>query len=200
MLISVLLILLIAAGGFALSYLIEADEPFLWRASAGVIIGSSLYGTATFILGCIVGLTIASPVALLLTLAPLLLFRDKSRWKHFKIDWQRATNKMQGGSWAKFLRFAFYAFFFLVFCFLFAQAMYLTPAGIYTGGAQNGGDLPFHLGAIFSFTDGANFPPQNPSYAGATFSYPFIADMVTAGFLKLGADVRGRPRPLRAEL
>ena len=43
MLISVLLILLIAAGGFALSYLIEADEPFLWRASAGVIIGSSLY-------------------------------------------------------------------------------------------------------------------------------------------------------------
>jgi hypothetical protein len=68
--------------------------------------------------------------------------------------------------------------------------MYQTPAGIYTGGAQNGGDLPFHLGAIFSFTDGRNFPPQNPSYAGATFSYPFIADMVTAGFMKFGADVR----------
>lgn len=190
MLISLMLILLITAGGFALSYLIESDEPFLWRAAAGLVVGSSIYGTITFVLACFFGLTAASPIALILTLAPLILFRDKARWKQFKIDWQRATNKMQGGSWAKFLRFAFYALFFLVFCFLFAQAMFQTPAGIYTGGAQNGGDLPFHLGAIFSFTDGANFPPQNPSYAGATFSYPFIADIVTAGFMKFGADVR----------
>ena len=190
MLISLMLILLITAGGFALSYLIESDEPFLWRAAAGLVVGSSIYGTITFVLACFFGLTAASPIALILTLAPLILFRDKARWKQFKIDWQRATNKMQGGSWAKFLRFSFYALFFLVFCFLFAQAMFQTPAGIYTGGAQNGGDLPFHLGAIFSFTDGANFPPQNPSYAGATFSYPFIADIVTAGFMKFGADVR----------
>jgi hypothetical protein len=191
MLISILLVLLIAAGGSAFTYLVDADEPFLWRASAGVVIGSSIYGTAALVLACMVGLPIASPIALLLTLAPMLILRDRNRWKHVKIDWQRATNKMQGGSWAKFLRFAFYAFFFLVFCFLFAQAMYQTPAGIYTGGAQNGGDLPFHLGAIFSFTDGGNFPPHNPSYAGATFSYPFIADMVTAAFMKFGADVRG---------
>ena len=191
MLISILLLLLISAGGFALTYLIEADEPFLWRASAGLVIGSSIYGTLAFVIACFTGLAIASPVALLISLTPLLLFRDKDKWRHFKIDWQRATNKLQGGSWTKFLRFAFYAFFFLVFCFLFAQAMYQTPAGISTGGAQNGGDLPFHLGAIFSFTDGANFPPQNPSYAGATFSYPFIADMVSAGFMKFGADVQG---------
>ena len=28
-----------------------------------------------------------------------------------------------------------------------------TPRGIFTGGSQNLGDLPFHLGAIFSFTE-----------------------------------------------
>src|SRR3954471_7991694 len=191
MLVTVLLILLITAGGFALTYLIEADEPFLWRAAAGLVVGSSIYGTLTFVIGCFSGMAIASPIALAVTLVPLLIFRDKETLRRYKIDWQRATNKMQGGSWAKFLRFAFYAFFFLLFCFLFSQAMYQTPLGIYTGGAQNGGDLPFHLGAIFSFTDGANFPPQNPSWAGGKFSYPFIADLVTACFVKLGADVPG---------
>jgi hypothetical protein len=190
MLVSVLLILLLAAGGFALTYLIESDEPFLWRAAAGLVIGSSIYGTLAFVIGCFAGLAIASPLALAITLVPLLLFRDRERWRRFKIDWQRATNKMQGGSWAKFLRFAFYAFFFLLFCFFFSQAMYQTPAGIFTGGSNNLGDLPFHLGAIFGFTDGGNLPPQNPSFAGAKFSYPFIADVVTAGFMKLGTDVQ----------
>lgn len=190
MLISVLLILLIAAGGFALTYLIESDEPFLWRAAAGLVIGSAIYGTLVFVIGCLVGLAIASPIALMLTLVPLVLFRDKDRWRRFKIDWQRATNKMQGGSWAKFLRFAFYAFFFLLFCFVFSQVMYETSAGMFTGGSNNLGDLMFHLGAIFGFTDGNNLPPINPSFAGAKFSYPFIADIVTAGFMKFGADVR----------
>lgn len=190
MLVSILLILLVAAGGFALTYTIESDGPFLWRAAAGLVIGSSIYGTLSFVIGCFTGLAIASPLALAITLVPLLLFRDRERWRRFKIDWQRATNKMQGGSWAKSLRFAFYAFFFLLFCFFFSQAMYQTTAGIFTGGSNNLGDLPFHLGAIFGFTDGNNLPPQNPSFAGAKFSYPFIADVVTAGFMKLGTDVQ----------
>ncbi|MDQ3749348.1 MAG: hypothetical protein M3367_10115, partial [Acidobacteriota bacterium] len=50
--------------------------------------------------------------------------------------------------------------------------------------------LPFHLGAIFSFTDGQNFPPENPSYAFAKFSYPFMADLVTASLVALSAKVR----------
>ena len=57
-----------------------------------------------------------------------------------------------------------------------------TKDGIFTGGSQNLGDLPFHLGAIFCFTEGNNFPPENPSFAGAKFSYPFMADLVTAVF------------------
>jgi hypothetical protein len=190
MLISALLLLPIAAGGLALTYLIEKDEPFLWRLAAGTVIGSALYGTLAFVIGCFTGLGIAAPIAMIATLAPIAVFRDKETLKHFRIDWQRATNKMQGGSTAKFIRFAFYAFFFLLFCFFFVQAMYQTPAGIYTGGSQNLGDLAFHLGAIFSFTDGNNLPPINPSFAGAKFSYPFIADVVTAGFVKLGADVQ----------
>jgi hypothetical protein len=69
--------------------------------------------------------------------------------------------------------------------------MIVTSEGIFTGGSNNLGDLPFHLGFIYSLTDGANFPPQNPSFAGTKFAYPFIADLGTAALVKMGADVRG---------
>ena len=108
----------------------------------------------------------------------------------FRHDWAKAKGKFQGGNLKRFKQFAYYAFFFLLFWFFFDQTMYELKDGIYTGGSQNLGDLPFHLGAIFGFTDGNNFPPQNPSWAGARFSYPFIADFLTACFVKLGADVR----------
>jgi len=204
MLLSILLILLLASGGFALTYLVEREETVLWRAAAGAIVGSCIYGTLSFVLGCFIGLAIASPIAFVLTLLPLGLFTNTDRRKKFKLEWERAKNRMQGGSTTKFLRFAFYAFFFILFCLFFAQAMYQTPQGIFTGGSNNLGDLPFHLGAIFGFTDGGNLPPMNPSFAGAKFSYPFIADIVTAGFMKLGTDVRsaiahsGRRASLRA--
>ena len=68
--------------------------------------------------------------------------------------------------------------------------MYENAQGIFTGGSQNLGDLPFHLGAIFSFTEGNNFPPENPSYAFAKFSYPFMADLIAAAFVAGGAKVR----------
>jgi hypothetical protein len=190
MLVSILLILMIAAGGFALTYVFERDEFFLWRVAAGSVIGSCVYGTLAFVFGCFAGIIVASPVALALTLTPLLLFRSKERRRQYKLDWQRAKNRMQGGSAARILSFSFYAFFVVLFCVFFSQAMYETSQGIFTGGSNNLGDLPFHLGAIFSFTEAGNLPAMNPSFAGARFSYPFIADMVTAGFMKLGADVR----------
>src|SRR6185503_10791637 len=190
MLVSIALILLVVVGGLALSYVIERDETLLWRLSVGVVIGSCVYGTVAFIFGCFTGIAVASPIAMVLTLLPLVLFRDRERMRKLKLDWRHAKDRMQGGSTLKFLRFAFYAFFFVFFCFFFSQAMYQTPQGIFTGGSNNLGDLPFHLGAIFGFTDGGNLPPMNPSFAGAKFSYPFIADIVTAGFMKLGTDVR----------
>ena len=190
MLISILLLVPIVAGGLSLTYRFDNDAPLMWRAAAGLVIGSAIFGTLVFLTACFIGLGWAAPIGFLLIVAPVLLFRDKHKRHKFKIDQQRATNRLQGGSWSKLVRFAFYAFFFVLFCLVFSQAMYQTPQGIYTGGSQNAGDLPFHLGAIFSFTDGANFPPINPSFAGAKFSYPFIADIVSAAFVKLGADVQ----------
>lgn len=191
MLISFLLIVIAAAGGLAITYLIDDDAPFMWRLAAGSIIGGAMFGTVGFLLALLAGLTaITVAVSLALAAAPVLLFMDRVRRHKLSQDWARAKGKLQGGNARKLLRFAYYAFFFLLFFFFFDRAMLETSAGIFTGGSQNLGDLPFHLGAIFSFTEANNFPPVNPSFADARFSYPFIADLLTAFAVKLGASVR----------
>lgn len=191
MLVSLALITAIAAGGFALTYLIEADEPFIWRIAAGGVVGSAVFGTVCFLLAMAAGLNAGVAAgAAAITLSPVLLLFKGRRRELFTTDWTRAKGKLSGASLPKALRVLYYVGFLLLFCLFFGQTMYENAQGIFTGGSNNLGDLPYHLGAIFSFTDGANFPPQNPSFAGAKFTYPFIADLITAAFMKLGASVR----------
>lgn len=191
MLISLVLLALIASGGMALTYLISDEESFMWRLATGSIVGSAIFGLVAFVVACGVGLNIGTVIgAMIVTMLPLLLLRKPGINGRFKHDWAKAKGKLQGGSTKKFLRFAYYAFFFVLFWYFFGRAVYEFKGAIYTGGSQNFGDLPFHLGAIFSFTEGNNFPVQNPSWAGAKFSYPFIADFLAACFVKLGIDFK----------
>lgn len=191
MLISLLLLILIASGGLALTYLVTDDEPLLWRVSAGTVIGSAFFGIIAFTAACLAGFSVVTIlVPLALTMLPLVLLRRRNIRGRFLHDLAKARGTLQGANLKKARRFAYYAAFFVLFWVFFGRAMFEMSDGIYTGGSQNLGDLPFHLGAIFGFTDGNNFPPQNPSWAGARFSYPFIADFLTACFVKLGADVK----------
>ncbi len=183
MFISLIIILILSFAGFALTYLFADDENFLWRIAAGNIIGSAVFGLLCFIAANLFGLNLATIIiTLLISLAPLILFSKKSYKQKFKLDYFRAKGKMQSASYKQFLKVGFYALFLVIFWQFFERAMFETAEGIFTGGSQNYGDLPYHLGAIFSFTDGANFPPQNPSFAGAKFTYPFMADFLTACF------------------
>jgi len=191
MLVSILLILLITLGGFGLTYLFSDDETFLWRVGAGSIAGSAVFGLICFVLACFFGFSAAIiALSFLITLAPLAVFSQKTHQSAFQKDWQKAKGKLEGASFKKALRFGYYALFIVLFWLFFDRTMVETAQGIFTGGSQNLGDLPFHLGAIFSFTEGNNFPPENPSYAFAKFSYPFMADLITAAFVAFGAKVR----------
>jgi len=163
----------------------------MWRLAVGNIVGAAVFGLVAFVLALLLGFTVVTVlVALVITLIPVLLFVDRGRRSKLENDWAKAKGKFQGGTLKRFSGFAYYGFFLILFWLFFGQAMYETSQGIFTGGSNNLGDLPFHLGAIFSFTDGNNFPPQNPSFSGARFSYPFIADFLTACFMRLGADVK----------
>jgi len=178
-------------GGLSLTYLFAEDEPLLWRVSAGNIVGLAVFGLISFLLACFFGLTMVTvSLSILISLTPLLFFLQKPHRLKFNRDWQKAKGKLEGATFKKFLRFGYYVFFFILFCLFVERAIIETSEGILTGASQNYGDLPFHLGAIFSFTEGNNFPPENPSYAFAKFSYPFMADLLTATFVKLGANFR----------
>ncbi|MBA3769235.1 MAG: hypothetical protein H0X08_01805 [Blastocatellia bacterium] len=191
MAISLAVILIIAFGGLALTYLDARERPLMWRLAAGNIIGCAIFGTSVFVVACLFALTTTAVLACLaLTLLPVCVFARNDFRTRLARDWQSATGKLQGASTKRFSSIAFYGFFLVLFWLFFGQSMYETTQGIFTGGSQNLGDLPYHLGAIYSFTDGNNFPPQNPSYAGARFSYPFVADLLTAAFMRLGADIQ----------
>ena len=191
MLIAILFILILSLGGIAVTYLIEKDEPLLWRVSAGTIIGQCVFGTILFLLSFVLGFGYgAIVIAAVLTLLPISFVVKGENRRILTHDWAKAKGRLEGANLQKFAAFAYYAVFLIFFIFFFDRAMMVSAEGIFTGGSNNLGDLPFHIGFIYSLTDGANFPPQNPSFAGAKFAYPFIADLGTAALVKLGADIR----------
>ena len=190
MLISLVLLALIASGGLALTYLLFDDEPLMSRIAAGILLGSTAFGVIAFTAACTIGFNAGTIIgSLLVTMLPLLVFRRTGYLSRFRHDWAKARGKLQGVNLKKLLGFAYYLFFFLVFWFFFDRAVFQMADGVHTGGTQNFGDLPLHLGAITSFVDGNNFPPQNPSWAGAKFAYPFMCDFLTATMVKLGAEL-----------
>jgi hypothetical protein len=191
MLVSLLLLFLLTLGGVGLTYLFAKDESLLWRVCAGNVLGSVAFSLICFLVSCAAAdfTPLTNSLSYLLTLLPLALFSRKDFRQRFFNDWQAATKKLEGADFNKLLRFGFYFFFLALFWFFFQRAMMETADGIFIGSSHNLGDLPFHLGAIFSFTDGQNFPPENPSFAFAKFTYPFMADIIVASCAEFGARV-----------
>ena len=188
---SLFLITLIALGGMALTYLVTDDERFMWRLAAGNIVGSAVFGLVVFVTACFFGFSIGVVLfSVLITLLPFLFLLKTDTRKNFLKDWRRARGKLEGTTNGKLLGLAYYVCIFLLLSFFFDRAMIEAKDGISTGVAHNLGDLHFHLGAIFSFTDGQNFPPENPSFTGVKFTYPFMADLISAALVELGAGVR----------
>jgi len=191
MLTAILFIFIISLGGIAFTYLFEKEGPMLWRVAAGSVIGQCVFGTLLFASSFLFGFAPASIfIAVILTLMPIVfVIRGESK-RILTHDWAKAKGKLEGANLKKFAGFFYYAAFLVFFFFFFDRAMLVTADGIFTGGSNNLGDLPFHLGFIYSLTEGSNFPPQNPSFAGAKFAYPFIADLVTAALVKMNAGMR----------
>ncbi|MFT3744155.1 MAG: hypothetical protein QM785_07665 [Pyrinomonadaceae bacterium] len=190
MFISLILIALIAFGGLPLTYLVAKEKPMLWRLSAGTVIGSAVLGIAAFVAASFAGFSVPVLIlAVVITLIPLALLERPDIRKNFLHDWAKAKGTLQGANAKKMRHLAYYAGFFLLFWLFFDKTMFIMNGGIHTGGSQNLGDLPYHLGTIFSFTEGNNFPVVNPSWVGAKYTYPFVADLLSACFVKLGADV-----------
>ncbi len=125
MFITLIFILILAFSGFALTYLFADEETFLWRFSAGNIIGAAIFGTLGFLLANFAGLSIVTVlIALVIASLPLVLFSKKEIQQKFRRDWASAKGKLQGANRKRTLGFVYYAFFFILFWFQFKYNMF----------------------------------------------------------------------------
>ena len=194
--ISLALVLLVTASGTLASYLYDEDAALAARLCAGACIGIAALGLLGFVFASFLGLT---PLAILLALLvivalPLLSLKNSDRRAFVQQDLSATSRSIrQGFRNPSGLQLGYAVFYLVVAAILwraFQRAMIETPEGIFTGLLNNFGDLPFHLSVITGFSFGNNFPPQDPTYAGVRFTYPFLTDFVSAIFVRCGADLR----------
>jgi hypothetical protein len=195
MLFPLVLALIAVAGGAALTYLFDEDAPVQARLCMGACIGFAALGLFGFILASFFGLTPATLISTAAVVAsPLLMLLGRGCFEKVRRDVREMVRAVRRASLHPSRKtnayLVFYALVALLLWFVFDRAMIEMPDGIYTGVQNNYGDLPFHLSIITSFSDGANFPPEDPTFAGARFTYPFMADFIAACFVRAGATLK----------
>jgi hypothetical protein len=184
------------AGGALATYLYDEDASPGARLCAGACTGLAALGLAGFVFASFFGL---GPLALALSAtvvaSPLLLLRKIELREAVEAEMRGAARDMKRAvlrpTWSTTGYALFYLLTALLLWLVFERALFESPEGLYTGVQNNYGDLPFHLSVMTSFAQGQNFPPQDPTFAGVRFTYPFIADFVAAMFVRAGASLPG---------
>jgi hypothetical protein len=187
--------LLVTLGGTVATYLYDDNASFAARLCSGASLGLAVLGLFGFIVASFIGLTSnAVVISLLIAMTPLLLLASSQWRKPFQDDVARQTDSIRrffnSPDRATLLYVAFYLAAFLLFWKVFSRAMIVDPSGISTGDYNNFGDLPFHISVITGFAFGQNFPPEDPTYSGVSFTYPFISDFIAAIFVRCGASLQ----------
>jgi len=195
MIASLALVLLITLSGTVATYAYDDYASIGARFCSGCCLGLAALGLVGFVIASFLGLTVGT-VALttLICCLPLILLTESKRRVQFHNDLQRITPAVKRlvihPDAITIGYFLFYAFVAVVFWQVFNRAMIDDSEGISTGLLNNFGDLPFHLSVITGFAYGNNFPPDDPTFSGVRFTYPFLSDFVSAIFVTVGADLR----------
>ena len=194
MITSLLLALLVTFSGTVATYLYDENASFGARLCAGAALGLAALGLVGFVVASFVGLSTAAVLfSAVICCSPLALLSDKVILSRLKYDLDRVlvfTRQLTRANGSAIGYFLFYVFTAVILWQVFDRAVIQDETGISTGLLNNFGDLPFHLSVITSFAFGNNFPPEDPTYAGVRFTYPFISDFVSAIFVRCGADLR----------
>jgi hypothetical protein len=191
--ISLALVVFATAAGTLVSYLYDDDAAFAARLCSGVCVGITALGLVTFVFASFLGLTFLSIFlsTLVVGVLPLLVLQNAQRRKFIQRDLRATLRNLRLGvqdpSRLPIGYIVFYLLVAIVLWLVFQRAMIESPEGIYTGVLNNFGDLPFHLSVITSFAYGNNFLPEDPTFAGARFTYPFLTDFISAIFVRCGA-------------
>ncbi|HEX8774403.1 MAG TPA: hypothetical protein VF735_12565 [Pyrinomonadaceae bacterium] len=189
------LALIAVTGGTLFTYLYDEDAPLVLRVCAGTFVGLCAFGLLGFIYASWLGLTLLALSLSAATVAlPALALREPKRRARVLADVEVAVSSARRAVLHPTLRsaslIALYALVSILLWLVYDRAMFEQDGALYTGLSNNYGDLPFHLSVVTSFVKGTNFPPEDPTYAGARFTYPFLADFIAACFVRAGATLR----------
>lgn len=183
-------ILLMAAvgGGTLLTFLYQGQSSITLRLAMGASTGLTLFATFGFLRSSFLGLTVTGVVLSgVVMLCPLLVLVKAQYRQQMREELRFVIQQVREGKilWTILL----YASLALVLGLVFSRSMVERPEGIYTEASNNLGDLPFHLQVINSLVYGQNIPVEDPTYTGAPFTYPVLADFLTAMLVRAGAPV-----------
>ena len=192
---SLALALLVIFSGTLATYLYDDDAPFQARLCSGACLGITALSLLGFVFSSLLGLTGTTVLlSALVCSLPLALLAKETYSVQFQKDLsgvsqtiRRLTSKPDAVSIGYVV---FYVGTALVVWQVFSKAMIQDSEGVSTGLLNNFGDLPFHLSVITGFAYGNNFPPEDPTYAGVRFTYPFLSDFASAMFVRTGSDLR----------
>jgi hypothetical protein len=187
MVIACLLLMAAILGGTLLTFLFDRSAPRAARLCMGASIGLALMATVGFLLALCFGLgavtIILSAIALLL---PFLLLINDERRALILSSLRSSAAGPKGGNLGYLI---FYLALAILLGMVFGRAVFEHSDGMFTGVTNNLGDLPLHLQVINSFAQGNNLPPEDPTFAGVRFAYPFLVDFLAAMLVRAGADV-----------
>ena len=156
----------------------------------GTSIGMALMATVGFLLALVLGMgAVTIILSAVLLLLPSLLLVNGERREIILNALRSPVSAEQKSSVAGIGYLAFYLAIAILLGMVFNRAVFERPDGIYTGVMNNLGDLPLHLQVINSFAQGHNLPPEDPTFAGVRFAYPFLVDFLAAMMVRAGAEV-----------
>jgi hypothetical protein len=179
-----LLLMIAITGGTLLTFLFDRRAPRAARLCMGAALGLALMATVGFLLALALGLGLASIViSALILLLPLLLLLSVE----YRAAVLQAIHAANGSGSVGLGYLIFYLATAILLGMVFGRAAFEHPDGIFTGFINNLGDLPLHFQVVNSFVQGNNVPPQDPTYAGVRFAYPFMVDFLTAMLVRCGA-------------
>lgn len=185
-----LLLAIAILGGTLLTFLFDRNAPGGARLCMGACIGMALMATAGFLLALILGLGAASiTLSAVILLLPGLLLVNPERRAVILNAMRSPSSSAPKSSAAGIGYLIFYLAIAILLAMVFNRAVFERADGIYTGVMNNLGDLPLHIQVINSFAQGHNLPPEDPTFAGVRFAYPFMVDFFAAMLVRAGAGV-----------
>ncbi|MGH9765244.1 MAG: hypothetical protein ACREDR_30310, partial [Blastocatellia bacterium] len=189
------LMVLFVFSGTSLTYLYDSQSSILGRLAVGAATGPAALGLIGLSIALVCGLGPACIIlsAIISALGFLVFLSERLRHKASSdiLEGCRLAGRILRVSSAQETAVTFaYLGLIAVLFLVFKDAMFHSDGAAFTGVQNNYGDLMLHLSVIARFGKGGDFPPVDPAYAGAKFTYPFLTDFIAAMFFRAGASFR----------